>query len=253
MLDLLFQIMKKGCVTQQALFPLREEHCLGLPSLESNKSCLGEICAECMQMCPTAAISIESGASAKVTLDIGSCIGCGLCVSGCPERLFKNDLRTDLAVNDLNSLVITNEWKLADKPNKPRRKLPFRNSLAVRVVSTGCSACDSEIGAAGNPIFDMERFGVQVVASPRMADALLITGPVPSSMHEAVKRTYEAMSNPRIVVAVGTCAISGGVHHDGYAQANGIKDILPVDIFIPGCPPHPWSIIHGLMLAMGRV
>jgi Ni,Fe-hydrogenase III small subunit len=122
--------------------------------------------------------------------------------------------------------------------------------LAVRVVSTGCSACDLEIGATGNPIFDMERFGVSVVASPRAADALVVTGPVGKGMQSALLSCYEAMSEPRLVVAAGTCAISGGVHRGGHAEANGVDAVLPVDVYIPGCPPHPWSIIHGVMLAM---
>ncbi|MBX3072790.1 NADH-quinone oxidoreductase subunit NuoB [Candidatus Obscuribacterales bacterium] len=128
----------------------------------------------------------------------------------------------------------------------------FGRSIAIRVVSTGCSSCDLEIGAAGNPIFDMERFGMHVVASPRFADVLLVTGPVPKAMHEPLRLCYEAMSEPRLVVAVGSCAISGGVLKDSYAQANGVGAVLPVDVFIPGCPPHPWSIIDGIAMAMGR-
>ena len=96
----------------------------------------------------------------------------------------------------------------------------------------------------------MERFGVHVVASPRFADVLLVTGPVPKAMHEPLRRCYEAMPEPRLVIAVGTCAISGGVHKNGYTEANGVANVLPVDAFIPGCPPHPWSIIDGIRTAM---
>jgi Ni,Fe-hydrogenase III small subunit len=137
----------------------------------------------------------------------------------------------------------------------PLRKLGkdnriFRKSISVRVVSTGCSACDLELSACSNPVFDLERFGIHVVASPRFADVLLVTGPVPKAMHAPLKSCFEAMAEPRIVMAVGTCAISGGVHKNGYAEANGVTPILPVDIFVPGCPPHPWSIVDGLKLAM---
>lgn len=129
-------------------------------------------------------------------------------------------------------------------------RTPFARSIACRVVSTGCSACDLELSAASNSIFDMERFGIHVVASPRFADVLLVTGPVPKAMHEALKSCYEAMAEPKKVIAVGTCAISGGLHRGGYAQANGIADLLPVDVYIPGCPPHPWSIIDGIRKVM---
>jgi Ni,Fe-hydrogenase III small subunit len=125
----------------------------------------------------------------------------------------------------------------------------FNRSLAIRVVSTGCSACDLEVSACSNAIFDMDRFGISVVASPRFADAMLVTGPVPKAMHAALKSAYEAMADPKIVIACGTCAISGGVHANGYAEANGVAAVLPVDVFVPGCPPHPAQIIQALLAA----
>jgi Ni,Fe-hydrogenase III small subunit len=129
----------------------------------------------------------------------------------------------------------------------------FKDSLHARVVSTGCSSCDAEIGASGNPVFDIERFGLHIVASPRYADALFITGPVSKAMQSPLERCYGAMAEPRVVVAIGTCAISGGVHKGGYASANGADAILPVNVYIPGCPPHPWSIVHGVLVAMGKM
>jgi Ni,Fe-hydrogenase III small subunit len=121
----------------------------------------------------------------------------------------------------------------------------------VREVSTGCNATDLEVAATTNAIFDCSRFGIHFVASPRFADALIVTGPVGRAMREPLLRCYEAMAEPRLVIAVGTCAISGGVHRGGYADANGATPHLPVDAFVPGCPPHPWSIIHGVLLAAG--
>jgi Ni,Fe-hydrogenase III small subunit len=104
-----------------------------------------------------------------------------------------------------------------------------------------------------NPIFDAARFGIHFVASPRHADALLVTGPVPRAMQEPLRRCYEAMAEPRLVIAVGAAAISGGVHAGGYAEANGVDAVLPVDVYVPGHPPHPWMVVHGMMVAMGRV
>jgi Ni,Fe-hydrogenase III small subunit len=125
--------------------------------------------------------------------------------------------------------------------------------LHIREVSTGDNASDLEVTASTNAVFDIARFGVHFVASPRFADALLVTGPVGRAMHEPLLRCYEAMAEPRIVIAVGTSAISGGLHSGGYAEANGVSGLLPVTTYIPGDPPHPWSIIHGILLAMGRL
>src|SRR5439155_19750145 len=134
---------------------------------------------------------------------------------------------------------------------EPARRL-FRRSLHVREVSTGCNATDQEVAATTNPVFDVARFGVHFVASPRFADALVVTGPVGRAMQEPLRRCYDAMAEPRLVIAVGTCAISGGLFRDSYAEAQGADTVLPVDVYVPGCPPHSWSIIHALLLAMGR-
>ena len=120
-------------------------------------------------------------------------------------------------------------------------------------MSTGDNACDLEVIASTNAIFDVARFGIHFVASPRFADALLVTGPVGRAMQEPLRRCYDAMAEPRLVIAAGVSAISGGMHGAGYANANGVAEILPVSVYIPGDPPHPWSIIHGLLRAMGRV
>jgi Ni,Fe-hydrogenase III small subunit len=133
------------------------------------------------------------------------------------------------------------------------RSKPFLRSLHVREVSTGDSASDFEATAACNAQFDVGRYGVHFVASPRYADALLVSGPVGRAMKEPLRRCYDAMAEPRMVIALGCSAIGGGVFAGGYAEANGVSDVLPVDCFIPGDPPHPWSVVHGLLLAMGRL
>jgi Ni,Fe-hydrogenase III small subunit len=223
-----------------------------------------------VEVCPTDAISVfKIDDKNNVRLDLGSCIGCGYCVDVCPTGTIQNNPTTRVAVRTREELILTTAGASAEAANKEivlqgrtSSKIPkadsldkahwFSRSVAARVVSTGCSACDMELGAAGNPIFDIERFGVHIVASPRFADALIITGPVSKGMQEALVSCYGAMSSPRVVVALGTCAISGGVHKGGYAEANGVENILPVNVYIPGCPPHPWSIIHGMLLAMGK-
>lgn len=127
-------------------------------------------------------------------------------------------------------------------------------SLHVRHLDAGSSnGCDWEIAALLNPYHDLQRLGIDVVASPRHADLLLVTGIMTRNLEEAARRTYEAMPEPRLVVAVGACAISGGVFAGTYAGRNGIGDVLPVDVFVPGCPPRPEALIEGLLVAVGRL
>jgi len=124
----------------------------------------------------------------------------------------------------------------------------FGRSFHIREVDTGsCNACESEIIAANNPIYDIQRFGVSFVASPRHADGLLVTGPVSKNMHIALKKTYEAMPEPKFVITCGECALDGGIFKDSYYVENGVKNILPVTAHIPGCPPNPAAIIKAIL------
>ncbi len=124
-------------------------------------------------------------------------------------------------------------------------------SLAIREVDAGsCNACEVEVNALNNSIYDIERFGVHIVASPRFADMLLVTGPVTRNMEHALLQTYNATPSPKIVVAMGVCAISGGLFADTYACSHGVSSVIPVDVFIPGCPPRPQAIIQGIMVAL---
>lgn len=242
MLRLLNHIFKTGCKSQNDLYPDLPAYAQGFPSFDEKVECKGG-CDECIDICPTNAI--ESNNS-SIKLDLGACINCGLCIESCSSGLLQNSLNTKTARASREQLVLPQQ----EIEQERTQAGIFKKSLAVRVVSTGCSACDLEIGAAFNPIFDAARFGVSFVASPRTADALLVTGPCPKGMQEALLRTYEAMPGPKLVIACGSCAISGGLHKNGYAQANGLESLLKVDVYIPGCPPHPWSIIHGLQTAM---
>lgn len=127
-------------------------------------------------------------------------------------------------------------------------------SLHARHLGVGpCNGCDREITALLNPIHDVQRLGIDVVASPRHADVLLVTGIVTRNLEKVARRTYKAMPEPRLVVAVGGCAVSGGVFAGSDAGRNGIREVLPVDVFVPGCPPRPESLIHGLLVALGRM
>jgi Ni,Fe-hydrogenase III small subunit/NAD-dependent dihydropyrimidine dehydrogenase PreA subunit len=248
MINLLAYLCSNGVVTAKKLFPDLDSHVRGLPSV-TDAPCMSEECNACVELCPTDVIKIDEKGS--VSIDLGGCIACGACTQVCPTGSIAENKSTMTARVKREDLVISasNKSTPPDPTNEKSRSI-FKKSIAARVVSTGCSACDLEIGAAGNPIFDMERFGVHVVASPRFADVLVVTGPVPKAMHDPLLRCYNAMAEPRLVVALGTCAISGGVHHHGYTEANGVDNVIPVNVYIPGCPPHPWSIIYGIHRTM---
>lgn len=137
---------------------------------------------------------------------------------------------------------------------KQRVRRLFKGSLHIRHVDAGsCNACESEIKMLSSPSYDLHRLGIFLTPSPRHADLLLVTGPVTRAMHDPLVRTYEAMPDPRLVVAVGACACSGGIFGPSAFALGGLEQVLPVDVFIPGCPPTPLTLLHGLLLALGRV
>lgn len=243
----LLTILKTGIITQKDLFPALSDDANGLPTVTASP-CSGSECGRCAEACTAKAISVKDN---EVTLDRGYCIGCGACVRICPSGSIIRDLSTKTAVAAREDLILSSKIRTSNVSAKS--KLPFRRSLHIREVSTGDNASDLEVIAGTNAVFDIARFGIHYVASPRFADALLVTGPVGRAMQEPLLRCYEAMAEPRIVIAVGTSAISGGLHSGGYAEANGVSGLLPVSSYIPGDPPHPWSIIHGILLAMGRL
>ncbi|MHB9022694.1 MAG: NADH-quinone oxidoreductase subunit B family protein [Armatimonadota bacterium] len=240
-------LLKSGIETLRDVCPELPEAATGLPTI-TTVSCQAS-CQRCVQACPTSAISLLN--DGELMLDRGRCIGCSACVQTCPTGTLTPDRSTRIATLTREALVLSNRNAPVVVPPSQRRS-PFRRSLHVREVSTGSSGTDQEVQASTNSQFDVARFGIHFVASPRHADALLVTGPVGKAMQEALRRCYDAMAEPRLVIAVGTCAISGGLHAGGYAEANGVDTVLPVTTYVPGDPPHPWSIIHGLLLAMGR-
>ena len=143
--------------------------------------------------------------------------------------------------------------QLADRLTNRIKRL-LRRSLHVRHLDAGsCNGCDWEIQALLGPTYDIQRLGIDIVASPRHADLLLVTGSVTRHLEQAARLTYEAMPEPRLVVAVGACACGGGVLQGSYCTAGGVPNVLPVDIFVPGCPPRPQALIHGLLVALDRL
>ena len=222
----------------------------GLPLLPLQPCADG--CRECIDVCPTDALSLtESG---RLQMDLGRCVFCGDCAAECPVKLisFTRDYR--LSVRKREHLVIgPKELQRADALAVELRRLLGR-ALRLRQVSAGgCSACEADANVLTTVGWDMGRFGIQFVASPRHADGLLVTGPVTLNMKAALVKTWEAVPDPKIVIASGACAISGGIYRNSPAVSNGVTDILPVDLFVPGCPPHPLTLLDGLLRLIGRI
>jgi len=144
------------------------------------------------------------------------------------------------------------ELEALGKQVKKAVKARFSGSLAIRQVDAGsCNGCELEIHALNNPYIDIARFGVHFVASPRHADALLVTGPVSRHMETALRRTWEATAAPKLVIAAGDCACDGGEFGTSYASCGGVENVLPVDVRIPGCPPSPTELLKGILVALG--
>lgn len=222
----------------------------GAPRIDSSKCADG--CQECVDACPTEAISFDG----DLQVDLGRCLFCPDCVSACPEGAISYSQDYRMAVRRREDLIVgagRDPLLLAAALDEKLRRL-FGRSLKLRVVSAGdCNACGSDVNVLGTIGWDLGRFGIQYVASPRHADGLLITGPVTENMRLALQKTYEAVPPPKIVIAVGACAISGGPYAGHPEQHDGAASTVPVDLFIPGCPPHPLTILDGLLRLLGRL
>ena len=235
-------------------------------------------------VCPTSAISHEDVNGQRVArLDLANCIFCGLCADvdkairmtnececaarrrddlvtsaayclkpdGTHERMFSPPVATpghsNLSPSQSASLDVLGQQI------KERAGKMFGRSLHIREVDAGsCNGCEIEIVNLNSPVYDIERLGIHFVASPRHADMLLVTGPVTRNMELALRKTYDATPDPRLVVAVGACGCSGGIFGQNYASCGSVDLVIPVDVYIPGCPPNPHALLHGILVAMRR-
>ncbi len=272
MLGILTKALKVGVVTEPE--PFGTTASFGFPAIDFAR-CTS--CGDCARACPTSAIQTTTAEPTRSTLSLSyaACIQCRACVTACPEKAVGVSTGIEVAAfsreqlarkasfdvdpqtgrGTLRQVEVVPGLSLAQSAERLRERIRGRlgRSLHVRQVDAGsCNGCELEIAAATNPIYDLERFGIHMVASPRHADVLLVTGPVTRNMEIALRRTYEAAPEPRIVVAVGACGCSGGIFGEGtYASIGGIDRVLPVDVYIPGCPPRPQAILNGLLVAMG--
>lgn len=233
-------------------------------------------------VCPTGAISYQdAGTRRDARLDLAQCIFCGLCaevdkairmtnVCQCAARR-RDNLVTTAAYNlnpdgtharmiaqlppvQASSRSSNEPLEVLGRKIKERTDKIFGRSLHIREVDAGsCNGCEIEIVGLNSPIYDVERFGIHFVASPRHADLLLVTGPVTRNMELALRKTYDAMPEPRLVVAVGACGCSGGIFGRNYATVGGVDAVIPVDLYIPGCPPNPIALLDGLLKLLGRI
>lgn len=272
MFSIIAKSLKTGVLTE--VNPFGGHASFGFPTIDFSRC---TACDECARACPTGAIQSATPAPGRKTLSLSyaACIQCRACVTGCPEQAVSVSSAVEIAAYSREQLAQTASFdidpmtgrstfreveahaglSLSESADRLRERIRGRlgRSLHVRQVDAGsCNGCELEIGATTNPLYDLERFGIHLVASPRHADVLLVTGPVTRNMEIALRRTYEAAPDPRIVVAVGACGCSGGIFGEGtYAAIGGVDRVVPVDVYIPGCPPRPQAILNGLLVAMG--
>lgn len=222
----------------------------GLPLLSA--AACPEGCRECEGACPTGAVR---GGAHGPRVDLGICLFCPECSRACPSGAVGFSREHRLAASERKALEVgPGAGPPPVRPMLPDLRKLFGRSFKLRQVSAGgCNGCEAELIVTGTLVFDLSRFGVQFVASPRHADALVVTGPVSKNMRLALEKTYAALPAPKIVIACGACAIGGGPFRGSPEAHDGVGDLLPVDLWIPGCPPHPWTVVDAILRLMGRL
>ena len=235
-------------VTYPALPADMPELFRGYPRLDPSR-CQTD-CTACVAACPTGAIFHANGLS----LDMGKCLFCPECERACPVGAVSFSKDEQLAASEREDLVVREgiERRRAQALGKELVSL-FGRSFKLREVSAGgCNACEADTNVLSTIGFDLGRFGIQFVASPRHADGMYVTGPVTEHMRIALMKTWEAIPAPKVVIAAGACAIDGGPFHGHHDVHDGIDKFFPVDLYIPGCPPHPFTILDGLLRLLKR-
>jgi Ni,Fe-hydrogenase III small subunit/NAD-dependent dihydropyrimidine dehydrogenase PreA subunit len=272
MSSILGKSLRTGILTEANPFGGRAS--FGFPVIDFSRC---TACEACAASCPTGAIHTEAEAPDRKSLSLSyaACIQCRECVAACPEEAvtvstaieiaaYRREQLERRATFDVDPATGRGSFRteqtgggpgLAESAARLRERIRGKlgRSLHVRQVDAGsCNGCELEIAATTNPRYDLERFGIHFVASPRHADVLLVTGPVTRNMEIALLRVHEAAPEPRIVVAVGACGCSGGIFGEGtYSSLGGVDRVVPVDVYVPGCPPRPQAILNGLLVAMG--
>jgi Ni,Fe-hydrogenase III small subunit/Pyruvate/2-oxoacid:ferredoxin oxidoreductase delta subunit len=221
----------------------------GLPVI-SNNNC-GE-CVNCRSVCPVSAIELE-----PLKIDMGKCIFCGDCERECKNNNIKFSTFHKIGTTDYKGLIIdaaTDPKTFKAKAIKINKKIKdtFGHSLALRSVSAGgCGGCELELNACSNINFDMGRFGITITASPRHADGIIITGPVTENMSAALSDAYSSVPEPKIIILAGSCAISGGLFAESEALNRSFIEKHKIDLYLPGCPIHPLTLINGILDMLG--
>ncbi len=211
------------------------------------------------EACPTEALRLEArDGRPHLCLDYGLCIGCGRCIEAAPAAFVAAD---GLHRAGVSREALVRTWDLAsgteveavEEPASGAIFAALGRALNIRQLDAGsCNGCEAEITALTNPYYDLERFGIHFVASPKHADMLLVTGPVTRNMAQAVRNTYEAVPHPKLVIATGACAISGGLFAGSHAVVGPVDSVIPVDGYIPGCPPTPAMLVTGILEVLRR-